>query len=125
MKRTIGAVTLLMTAIATHASPGKTGVDCQAIAKAGLDTFAAHYKMEGSMYTNASVLKGLDAYCTVGIGGYLQGKDLSQVLNEAATTLNIAPGAPESTAALLAATTQGYLYASAHAVSQNEKNSSK
>lgn len=115
MKRTITAAALLLTAITAHAAPNqRTGVDCDAIAAAGLTSYTA----QGGK-PDQTLAERLKTGCTIGIGAYMLGNGLEKALNDSAP-MPFVGNDPTAAAAVLSALSQGWLYASAHAVSEKD-----
>ncbi|ELK5289336.1 hypothetical protein Q6670_004003 [Salmonella enterica] len=112
MKHIITAALLLATSTAYAAPNPKTGVDCDAIASAGLSAYAAHDGVE-----DKSLGGRLDTGCKIGIGYYLMGKGIQDAVMESASAPYVGSD-PIQAAAVLSAVSQGWLYASAHGLNE-------
>lgn len=111
---------LMVVAMGAQAAPNEnTGVDCDAVGKAGWSVFTTHHNMNGSAYTEKSMTPTLVAYCVVGVGSYLNGKTFDETMKTTINGVGVTGGSMTAQALLISMAAQGFLLASAHGLEKS------
>lgn len=112
---------LMMAAMGAQAAPNEnTGVDCDVVANAQWEIFAAHRGPRDSDY-DGDMGKGylvgrLKDFCAMGVGMYLQGKSFSDAPLAVESLNEVVPQSLGANTVLLFAVQAGHQLASLHAI---------